>query len=101
MKKQDKIFIAGHKGLVGSAILKKLNEKGYSNLVCRNRGELDLINQEEVRKFFQTEKPDCVILAAAKVGGIHANNVYPADFLHDNLMIQSLFVVPFVNMHSP
>lgn len=84
-----KIYIAGHNGMVGSAILRALKKQGYQNFLLRNSKELDLRNQHEVADFFAKEKPDFVFLAAAKVGGIHANNVYRADFLYDNLMIQS------------
>ena len=89
MKKESKIYIAGHRGLVGSAIIENLKAKGYSNLVYRTHSELDLTNQEDVKKFFQIEKPECVILAAAKVGGIVANNRYRADFIYENIMIQN------------
>jgi GDP-L-fucose synthase len=89
MKKQSKIYIAGHNGLVGSAILKNLKEKGYNNLVFRTHAELDLTNQNAVKKFFTKEKPENVILAAAKVGGIVANNTYRADFIYENMMIQN------------
>ena len=89
MKKESKIYIAGHRGLVGSAIVENLKAKGYSNLVYRTHSELDLTIQENVKKFFQIEKPDYVILAAAKVGGILANNTYRADFIYENLMIQN------------
>ncbi|MDG2264427.1 MAG: GDP-L-fucose synthase [Flavobacteriales bacterium] len=89
MKKESKIYIAGHRGLVGSAIVENLKAKGYSNLVYRTHSELDLTNQEDVIKFFQIEKPECVILAAAKVGGIVANNRYRADFIYENIMIQN------------
>jgi len=89
MKKESKIYIAGHRGLVGSAIVENLKAKGYSNLVYRTHSELDLTNQEDVKKFFQIEKPECVILAAAKVGGIVANNRYRADFIYENIMIQN------------
>jgi len=82
-----KIFIAGHRGLVGSAILKRLRERGYSNLVTRSHAELDLTRQSEVEAFFETERPEYVFLAAAKVGGIGANSSFPADFIHDNLAI--------------
>lgn len=87
--KKAKIFVAGHNGLVGSAILKNLQSKGYSNFVLRTFAELDLSNQEATAEFFKTEKPDYVILAAAKVGGIVANNTYRADFIYENLMIQN------------
>ncbi|WP_286281404.1 GDP-L-fucose synthase family protein [Polynucleobacter sp. HIN8] len=85
----QKIYIAGHRGMVGSAIVRELRSKGYLNLVVRTHEELDLTNQAAVQLFFETEKPDQVYLAAAKVGGIHANNTYPAEFIYQNLMIQS------------
>ena len=85
MKHNDKIYIAGHRGLVGSAILRELESRGFKNIICRSHKELDLTNQFEVQKFFKDNKPDFVILAAAKVGGIHANNTYPAEFIYDNL----------------
>jgi len=87
--KSSKIYIAGHRGLVGSAILKKLKEEGYTNLVYQTSKELDLRNKEAVDQFFLNEKPQYVFLAAAKVGGIVANNEYPADFIRDNLLIQT------------
>lgn len=89
MNKDSKIYIAGHKGLVGSAILKTLQQKGYKNLVFKTHDELDLIDQRSVEKFFEEEKPEYVILAAAKVGGILANNTYRADFIYENLAIQN------------
>ena len=89
MKKTDKIYIAGHRGMVGSAILRNLTAKGYTNIVTRTSGELDLRDGVAVSKFFEMEKPDYVFLAAAKVGGIVANNTYRADFLYENLMIQN------------
>jgi len=89
MNKNSKIYIAGHRGLVGSAIVKNLNAKGYTNLVYRTHKELDLTNQSAVEEFFKTEKPEYVILAAAKVGGIVANNTYRADFIYQNLAIQN------------
>lgn len=89
MKKNDKIYVAGHRGLVGSAIVRNLKVRGFENIITRTHKELDLINQVDVRKFFEEEKPEYVFLAAAKVGGIHANNTYPADFIYDNLMIQN------------
>ncbi len=92
MKPTDKIYIAGHNGLVGSAILRALKLKGYNNLVYRSSKELDLRNQAAVENFFKQEKPQFVFLAAAKVGGIVANNTYRADFLYDNLMIVSNIV---------
>jgi len=89
MNKADKIYIAGHRGLVGSAVLRKLKEDGYNNFVLRTSKELNLTSQSEVNQFFETEKPDYVFLAAAKVGGILANDTYPADFIRDNLLIQT------------
>lgn len=89
MEKHSKIFVAGHRGMVGSAIVRKLQTEGYNNLVLRSSTELDLRNQSAVEKFFSEEKPEYVFLAAAKVGGIMANNTYRADFLYENLMIQS------------
>lgn len=89
MNKTDKIYIAGHKGLVGSAILRLLQKEGHTNLVYKTRKELDLTNQVDVSNFFKQEKPEYVFLAAAKVGGIHANNTYPADFIVDNIQIQT------------
>lgn len=89
MNKTSKIYIAGHKGLVGSAILNNLKSKGYKNLIVRTHKELDLIDQQAVAEFFQSVKPEFVFLAAAKVGGIVANNIYRADFIYENLMIQN------------
>jgi GDP-L-fucose synthase len=89
MNKNSKIYIAGHKGLVGSAIVENLEAKGYINLIYRTHKELDLLNQVEVEKFFILEKPEYVILAAAKVGGIVANNTYRADFIYENMQIQN------------
>lgn len=88
MKKDAVIYVAGHKGLVGSAIFRKLKAEGYSNLLTRSFQELDLRNQVAVDEFFQRKQPECVFLAAAKVGGILDNNRYPVDFLRDNLLIQ-------------
>ena len=90
----DKIYIAGHKGLVGSAIVRQLESRGFTNLLIRTHKELDLTNQVQVQTFFKQEKPDYVILAAAKVGGIHANNTYPADFIYQNMMIEANCLVP-------
>ena len=89
MNKNDKIFIAGHRGLVGSAILKDLKSRGFTNIITKTHKELDLTNQQETAAFFKVEKPDYVFLAAAKVGGIIANNTYRADFMYHNLMIQN------------
>lgn len=89
MEKTDKIYVAGHRGMVGSAIVRRLQAAGYGNLVVRTSRELDLRQQAEVARFFQQEQPDYVFLAAAKVGGILANNTYRAEFLYDNLMIQN------------
>lgn len=88
MEKTDKIYVAGHRGLVGSAIVRNLQAKGYTNIIGRTHKELDLTNQAMVREFFEKEKPDIVVLAAAKVGGINANNTTPADFAYENLQIQ-------------
>lgn len=88
MEKTDKIYVAGHRGLVGSAIVRNLQSKGYTNIIGRTHKELDLTNQAMVTEFFETEKPDIVVLAAAKVGGINANNTTPADFAYENLQIQ-------------
>ena len=87
MHKQDKIYLAGHTGLVGSAIMRKLKEEGFENIITRDLNELDLCNQGAVNEFFNKEKPDYVILAAAKVGGIIANSTYPAEFIYQNIMI--------------
>lgn len=85
----QKIYVAGHRGMVGSAIVRNLQAKGYKNIITRTHAELDLTNQQAVKTFFETEKPDQVYLAAAKVGGIHANNTFPAEFIYDNLMVQN------------
>jgi GDP-L-fucose synthase len=89
MQKESKIYVAGHRGLVGSALLENLQNKGYQNIVTRTHKELDLTNQLEVASFFETEKPEYVFLAAAKVGGIVANNIYRGEFIYDNMMIQN------------
>lgn len=89
MNLQSKIYVAGHRGMVGSAIVRKLKEQGYENLILRTHAQLDLTNQAEVENFFATEKPDQVYLAAARVGGIHANNNYPAEFIYQNLMMEA------------
>ena len=86
---QSKIYVAGHRGMVGSAIVRALKSQGQTNFVVRTHAELDLLDQQAVRHFFETEKPDQVYLAAAKVGGIHANNTYPAEFIYQNLMVQA------------
>ncbi|MBU3593257.1 GDP-L-fucose synthase [Polynucleobacter sp. 71A-WALBACH] len=85
----QKIYVAGHRGMVGSAIVRNLQAQGYTNIVARTHAELDLTNQAAVQEFFRQEKPDQVYLAAAKVGGIYANNTYPAEFIYDNLMVQN------------
>ena len=85
----DKIYIAGHRGLVGSAIVRQLESRGFTNLIIRTHVELDLTSQTQVQNFFTQEKPDYVILAAGKVGGIHANNTYPADFIYQNMIIEA------------
>ena len=89
MNVNDKIYIAGHSGLVGSAIVRQLEARGFKNLILRTHKELDLTNQLQVQAFFKEQMPDYVILAAAKVGGIHANNTYPADFIYQNIMIEA------------
>lgn len=89
MEKEDKIYIAGHRGMVGSGLERKLMKEGFNNLITRISSELDLRNQQAVHEFFDKEKPTYVILAAAKVGGIHANNTYRAEFIYDNLMIEA------------
>ena len=92
MTKQPKIYIAGNRGMVGSAIIRALKEQGQTNIITRSHAELDLTNQTAVRAFFASEKPEQVYLAAAKVGGIHANNTYPAEFIYQNLMIEANIV---------
>ena len=89
MNKDAKIFVAGHRGMVGSAIMRKLEAEGFHNLILKRSSELDLRDQQAVKAFFESEQPEYVFLSAAKVGGIHANNVYRAEFLYDNLMIQN------------
>lgn len=89
MEKDAKIYIAGHRGMVGSALVRKLQKEGFTNIVTRISSQLDLRNQAAVNAFFEEEKPDYVFLAAAKVGGIHANNIYRGEFLYDNLMIEA------------
>jgi GDP-L-fucose synthase len=89
MIKYQKIYVAGHRGMVGSAIVKKLQADGHKNIVLRTHAELDLTNQSAVNKFFEIARPDQVYLAAAKVGGIHANNTYPAEFIYENLMMEA------------
>ncbi len=89
MDKKAKIYVAGHKGLVGSALVKVLKDAGYHNVIGRSHAEMDLQNQSQVLQFFENEKPEYVFLAAAKVGGIHANNTYPAEFIFSNLQIQN------------
>ena len=89
MDKDSKIYIAGHRGLVGSAIMRRLKAEGYKNLITRTHAELDLTRQERVEEFFHEERPDYVFLAAARVGGIYANNTYPAEFIYSNLTIQT------------
>lgn len=85
---ESKIYVSGHQGMVGSALIRQLNNDGFTTIITQTRQQLDLTNQHDVRKFMQAERPDYVIIAAAKVGGIHANNVYPAEFIYANLMIE-------------
>ena len=89
MNSNDKIYVTGHNGMVGSAIVRKLREKGFVNIITRSSSELDLTDQKNVHNFLQEEKPDYVVIAAAKVGGIHANDNYPAEFIYQNLMIEA------------
>src|SRR5947209_17550656 len=89
MEKESKIYVAGHRGMVGSAIVRKLQAEGYQNVLTKTSSQLDLRNQQAVNDFFETGKPDYVFLAAAKVGGIVANNTYRADFLYENLLIEA------------
>ncbi|HUZ60306.1 MAG TPA: GDP-L-fucose synthase [Hanamia sp.] len=89
MQKNSKIYVGGHRGLAGSAIIRKLKKEGHENLLLKTSSELDLRNQLDVKEFFEKEKPEYVFLAAAKVGGINANNTYPADFIYDNVSIQN------------
>ena len=88
MNYKSKIYVAGHNGLVGSAIVRELKKKGFRNILTVTRAELDLTNQEKVLKFLKKKKPTFIIMAAAKVGGIHSNNTYKAEFIYENLMIQ-------------
>ncbi|EMY26198.1 polysaccharide biosynthesis domain protein [Leptospira interrogans serovar Australis str. 200703203] len=89
MEKESKIYIAGHKGLVGSAIERVLKKEGYENILGKTHAELDLTEQSKVNEFFEVNRPEYVFLAAAKVGGIHANNTYPAEFIFSNIQIQN------------
>ncbi|MEX0322325.1 MAG: GDP-L-fucose synthase family protein [Puniceicoccaceae bacterium] len=88
MNKDSKIFVTGHRGMVGSAMVRCLEANGYKNIIIRSRNELDLINQQAVQSFLDEEKPDVVIFASAKVGGIHANNTYPSEFMYENMMME-------------
>ena len=87
--RNSKIYVAGHRGMVGSAIVRRLNSDGYANIIAKTHAELDLTEQSAVAKFFRDEKPDYVFLAAARVGGIHANNTYRAEFIYPNLMMEA------------
>ena len=89
MKPDSRIYVAGHRGLVGSAIVRRLQAGGYRNLITRTHAELDLTHQQAVNRFFENERPEYVFIAAARVGGIYANNTYPAEFVYQNLMIES------------
>ena len=98
MQQHQKIYVAGHRGMVGSALVRKLQALGYTNIVTRSSAELDLRNQAAVQSFFKEEQPAFVFMAAAKVGGIHANNTYRAEFIYDNLMIEANIIhAAFVN----
>ncbi|MBM9537366.1 GDP-L-fucose synthase [Desulfobulbus alkaliphilus] len=99
MQQSAKIYVAGHRGLVGAALCRALTAQGYTNLITRTHKELELTRQQAVEDFFRTERPDYVFLAAARVGGIHANNTYPADFIRDNLLIQS-HVIDAAHQHG-
>lgn len=99
MGEPEKIYVAGHRGMVGSAIVRRLQQLGVGGIVTRSHAELDLLNQQAVNDFFAQEKPTQVYMAAAKVGGIHANNTYPADFIHDNLLMQ-LNVIHAAHVHG-
>ncbi|MCR4704557.1 MAG: GDP-L-fucose synthase [Lachnospiraceae bacterium] len=99
MNKTDKIYVAGHRGLVGSAIVRSLERQGYTNVIGRSHKELDLTDQAQVRTFFEAEKPDVVVLAAAKVGGIHANESAPAEFAYENMQIQCNVIKCCHDMH--
>jgi len=90
ISKESKIYVAGHRGLVGSAIVRRLQQGGYTNMVARTHQELDLLDQHTTNAFFEQEKPDYVFLAAARVGGIQANNTYPADFIYENIQVQNI-----------
>lgn len=89
LSSNSRIYVAGHRGMVGSAIVRRLQQQGFTQLITRSHSELDLTDQQAVRRFMQSERPDYVVLAAAKVGGIHANNTYPAEFLYQNLLLQA------------
>ena len=89
MNKTAKIFVAGHRGMVGSALMRALKAKGYNNVITQGREALNLLHQSAVGAFIRTERPDYIFIAAAKVGGIHANNTYPAEFIYQNLMVQA------------
>ena len=97
MNHRSKIYVAGHKGLVGNSIIKELEKKGFKKIIIATRDELDLTNQKEVLKFLKKNKPNFIFIAAAKVGGIYSNNKFPADFIHNNLTIQTVcFIDPFI-----
>ena len=101
MEKNAKIYIAGHRGMVGSAILRKLEKEGFDNIITRTSSELDLRNQADVRAFFEAERPEYIFLAAAKVGGIMANNIYRAEFLNDNLLLTARILFCCAMIMSP
>ena len=95
MKQDSKIFVAGHRGLVGSAIVRTLIERGHTNIITKTRQELNLLNQNDVEDFFNTERPEYVFDAAARVGGIYANDTYSADFIYENILIQNIMALFF------
>ena len=89
MKSEKTIYVAGHRGMVGAAIVRELQKRGDCKIITKTRSELDLLDQSKVKKFFQEERPDQVYMAAARVGGIHANNSFPAEFIYENLMVEA------------
>ena len=101
MEKSDKIYVAGHRGMVGSAIVRKLEAAGYSHIITRTHAELDLIRQDQVEAFFESEKPDFIFMAAARVGGIWGNSIYPAQFIYQNIAISIAGFILVKMQHLP